>query len=884
MSKTCGLLLLALLATLTTARAAHIRGGEITYKYMGVGNTAGTSKYELTLKLYVDCRANNPGQLDESIVFTVFEKGGANQPKLVSAPFSSEQYIQYDPNSNPCIVNPPRDVCYRLRYYKAIVTLTDTELGYIVGFQRCCRIANIVNIAGNSGIIGSTYTCEIPGTNILASAPKNSSPIFNPNDAIAICAGTAFTFDFSATDPDGTDSLSYSLCEAYLGGGTEPGECITCTSPVPTSTPPFGKISYRQGYSGGTPLGSSVNFNSQTGLLSGVAPRVVGQYVVTACVSEYRQGKLINTHRKDIHVAVSDCQPLKAVLDPNYTFCDDFKVTFQNGQVNPSGSTYIWDYGDGSKPDTVNTALGTVQHQYADTGSFTVKLFISLANGQCTDQTTTIAKVYPGFFPGFVSTGSCLLTPFSFTDTTKTRYGRVDKWSWNFGDETTTNDVSALQAPVYKYNSLGVKTVSLTVGNSNGCSKTVTGSVEVKDKPNLVLPFKDTLICSIDTLPLQSSGPGTLNPQFSWTPAYNIINPNTPNPMVYPKTTTRYSVRLTDNGCVATDTVLVRVVDQVTLSVSTDTTICLTDPVQLFSFGDGLKFTWSPAQTLDDTRSKNPVARPAGNTTYTVLASIGKCTKTASINITTVPYPLADAGPDQIICYEDTAAIHAIIDGSAFTWSPTNTLLNATTLDPLAYPLRSTGYILSVTDTKGCPKPGRDTILITVQPPVQAFAGNDTAVVLGQPLQLRATGGDFYQWSPGTGLNFATIANPVANLSQNQTYIVRVSTPGDCFAFDTINITVFTTRPDIFVPNAFTPGGNSNRIFRPKPVGIAKFDFFRVFNRYGQLVYSTTATGLGWDGKINGVDQGTGTYVWMVQGTDYTGKVIFKKGTMVLIR
>jgi hypothetical protein len=68
-------------------------------------------------------------------------------------------------------------------------------------------------------------------------------------------------------------------------------------------------------------------------------------------------------------------------------------------------------------------------------------------------------------------------------------------------------------------------------------------------------------------------------------------------------------------------------------------------------------------------------------------------------------------------------------------------------------------------------------VFVGVRPPVQAFAGNDTSIVVGQPLQLNATGGDIYQWAPPFGLNFSTISNPVANLSQNQTYIVRVSTP-----------------------------------------------------------------------------------------------------------
>jgi gliding motility-associated-like protein len=61
-------------------------------------------------------------------------------------------------------------------------------------------------------------------------------------------------------------------------------------------------------------------------------------------------------------------------------------------------------------------------------------------------------------------------------------------------------------------------------------------------------------------------------------------------------------------------------------------------------------------------------------------------------------------------------------------------------------------------------------------------------------------------------------------------------------------------------------------------------DYFRVYNRYGQQVFNTTVIGEGWDGKINGTEQGTNTYTWYVQGTDYLGKRIFKKGTSTLIR
>jgi gliding motility-associated-like protein len=212
-------------------------------------------------------------------------------------------------------------------------------------------------------------------------------------------------------------------------------------------------------------------------------------------------------------------------------------------------------------------------------------------------------------------------------------------------------------------------------------------------------------------------------------------------------------------------------------------------------------------------------------------------------------------------------------------------LVNPNTLNPLAHPLVTTRYILSTRDSlSGCPKPSFDTIIVNVRAKIIAFAGHDTSIVVGQPLQLNASGGLLYSWSPPSGLNRTDIRNPIAILNDDMTYILRAYTPEDCESYDTINIKVFKTAPDIFVPNAFTPTGGHNRIFRPIPVGISNFEFFRVYNRWGQLVYSTNEAGKGWDGTISGKMQDPGSFVWMVQGVDFTGKTVFKKGTMVLIR
>jgi gliding motility-associated-like protein len=287
---------------------------------------------------------------------------------------------------------------------------------------------------------------------------------------------------------------------------------------------------------------------------------------------------------------------------------------------------------------------------------------------------------------------------------------------------------------------------------------------------------------------------------------------------------------------------------------------------------------------MNNPNLRNPTARPSDTTTYRVTGNIGKCATTDDVIVTTVPYPTVLTRGDTSICYEDTVQIFAS-GGVRYQWTPTGTLSASDIPDPLAYPLTTTTYRVAVFDNLGCPKPSFDSVRIRVIPPVPAFAGNDTAIVLGQPLQLRATGGSFYNWSPPTGLSNPNVGNPIATLSNDFTYSVRVSTPEGCFAYDTMNVKVFFTDPDIFVPTAFTPNNDGkNDKLKPIPVGVQSMEYFRVYNRYGQLVFSTSTIGEGWDGRINGKEQVNSSYAWYVQGTDYLGKRIFKKGTSTLIR
>ena len=453
-----------------------------------------------------------------------------------------------------------------------------------------------------------------------------------------------------------------------------------------------------------------------------------------------------------------------------------------------------------------------------------------------------------------------------------------DNYQW-----TPTTGLSASNIPNPFASPATTTTYIVSVGVT-GCAvrRSDTVIVDAKALPTLTAS-SDTLICSIDTLALSANGTGN----FLWTPNYNIDNVNIATPLVSPDVPTRYIVSLTDAfGCISKDSVFVDVITSVSLNAGADTTICQTDPMRLNTVSNGLQYSWTPATFLDDPTKKNPIATPDTTTRYFVTARVGKCLASDDVNITVVPYPIANAGPDSTICFGGSTQLQAS-GGDVYTWSPASFLDNPNIPNPVASPAKTTRYIVSVrSTTSGCPKPVNDSVLVIIRPRVIADAGpRDTVVVSNQPLQLNGSGGLTYLWSPGTGLTNTTIRNPVARLFNDQRYILTVRDAGNCADTDTIDVIVYKIAADLYVPTAFTPNGdNKNDVFKPIPIGMKAITYFRVYNRWGNLMYATAEIGKGWDGTFNGKPQDPDTFVWIVGGLDYEGNGITKKGYVILIR
>ena len=128
------------------------------------------------------------------------------------------------------------------------------------------------------------------------------------------------------------------------------------------------------------------------------------------------------------------------------------------------------------------------------------------------------------------------------------------------------------------------------------------------------------------------------------------------------------------------------------------------------------------------------------------------------------------------------------------------------------------------------------------------------------------------------------IANPVLTVSSDVTFRITATTPAGCRGEGKLTVKVYKG-PEIYMPTGFTPNNDGkNDVFKPITVGITNLNYFQVYNRWGQIIFSTAKLNEGWDGRVTGAEQPSGTYVWMVQGVARDGRVITKKGTVTLIR
>jgi gliding motility-associated-like protein len=322
----------------------------------------------------------------------------------------------------------------------------------------------------------------------------------------------------------------------------------------------------------------------------------------------------------------------------------------------------------------------------------------------------------------------------------------------------------------------------------------------------------------------------------------------------------------------------------------TDTAVCEGQSVLLTTASDADSYSWQPSQWLDDSRIKNPVASPVSSVTYVVTASKGICTGKDSILITVNKAPAANAGADITICYNSPATLNGS-GGISYQWQQPTLLNDQNINNPVTDTLiANTFFSLLLTDAKGCTSLVADSVLVTVSPPALIFPGNDTIVAINQPLQLLAkdinnSGFSTYVWSPVEGLSDPFVANPIAKLTRsNIIYTVTAQTPEGCSSSASLKVKTYAG-PEIYVAGAFTPNNDQlNNQLHITTAGIKTLRYFTVYNRWGQIVFSSSNNNYPvWDGILKGKPVPPGTYIWVAEAVAYRGNVIQRKGTITVL-
>jgi len=816
-----------LLMPQVSLQANHLVGGELTYECIG-GN-----QYRVNLVIYRDCYSDG-AQFDNPAAIFLRDDGG-NYLEYdgfyrIPIDFNANDTLRIPVNDEDiCSDNIP-DVCVSRAVYTTVLDIAPRSGGYEVIYQRCCRNTTIENIF-SPGETGSTYSITIPHETANC---NNSSPTYTNFPPIVICNDYPILFDHSATDPDG-DSLVYELCLPFDGAtANNPGDPLvdnfgnyiaprfdfSVTGNVIDNIPnPIGFVAWQGGYSTNDPLGNAadpLNIDPQTGLLSGT-PNGLGQYVVGICVKEYRNGVLLSTNKRDFQFNVTDCNIIRAIPDGDateiapgvfeITNCNDAIVNFTNESI--GATSYEWDFGVEGITDDVSSEVSPL-YLYPDSGTYSVTLVASDGTF-CVDTAILIIKHYPIFQTDFIAdTDKCQELPFQFTDQTMTTYGVIDSWYWEFGDGTAigpgagivvsdVNTSGTFDAPAHFYEDAGNQMVTLISTNDKGCRDTMQREIEVWKQPEAEIDFD--FLC-IDA-PVNFTG--TVAPEdninsWSWD-----FNPNTSNGQTTNQTYNapgNYTANLiveSTQGCKDTAELDFTIFPETFADAGLDASMCFLTSTQLDASntigggGTSNTYLWEPSEYVDDPTQVMPNVSPPADQTFTLYVSDPNgCTDSADVFVNVWELPAIEAGTDKVLCIEDsTQQLNAIIPPNVvdFNWTPPNHLSADDINNPFVYPPDTTEYVLYAIDNNGCEK--TDSIQVNVIPMVNPMVSVPTNVICeGDSMQLLASGGMVYTWTPSTGLSNPNIANPIASPTNDTQYTVEIANP-PCFV-DTasLNITV----------------------------------------------------------------------------------------------
>jgi hypothetical protein len=300
------------------------------------------------------------------------------------------------------------------------------------------------------------------------------------------------------------------------------------------------------------------------------------------------------------------------------------------------------------------------------------------------------------------------------------------------------------------------------------------------------------------------------------------------------------------------------------------------------------------ATILKDTTANIPVYSYTEPGVYNILLETTNAdgsVREQQHRITVLPIPRMDLTNDTLICQGDTLFMVANSNSlDSVLWDPVyNLLYQVDTTSVYVHPQEDYTYNVKMWWSYGC---YIDTMINVAVSKIQADAGPDRWVTDGATTTLggenQSQGYQFsYKWTPDLFFeqNIKDVPYPIVRVQDTlQYYVVEVTNLDGCKRYDTVGVYAFCG--DVACPNAFNPFSPDpgNRTFGILNYQLSKLDHFRVFNRFGEMVFETTNPREKWDGYYKGTLQSMGTYVWVAEGICNNGRRIKRSGNVTLLR
>lgn len=484
---------------------------------------------------------------------------------------------------------------------------------------------------------------------------------------------------------------------------------------------------------------------------------------------------------------------------------------------------------------------------------------------------------------------ACINQPLQFQNSSNL----ASSFEWNFGDETT----STLTNPIHFYSEPGVYAITLIAINPITCNAEDSLIKYIEIFEPVVESLNDLEICLGEMVVLGPDNPipGAV---YNWEPAELVENPNIPNTEAIVDGDIDFVLTVQSGGaCVDTllQSVLVTIID---LEVSEDLVLCDGPAIAIFdasSTQSGVEYLWSSQPDFSDQLNDDPADSDISleinsPTVFYVLASLGGCELTEEVHVSFIAEALAIAG-NPLVCAGDTVVLNLIneIPGFELDWSPDNLILSGDGTSSVTVIVPDeTEFTVAADDNAGC------TFSTSLVVDVSGLALSDIdasaepeLIRNGDESTLTVLPAGFeYIWSPSETLTDPNGQVTIAAPEETTTYFVEII-DGECVYIDSVQVRVYDFvcgSPMIYVPNAFTPNGDSNndRIYVHGNF-ISHLDFV-IYNRWGEKVFETNSLNVGWDGTYKGMPVDPAVFVYYLEAICEDGQQYFEKGNITVIR